>query len=212
MPRTARIEEPIGKSSPLPDISQQVNSNGPDQWEVLFAIGQLNSANDRLKEAQTLRKRCRSALKLRGHSLDALDWGIKEKGLDDGTTLAKWKERQRVAQFMGLPIGAQVTFFETPQGNGLSQQSVNDKAFNDGKERGVMGLNPDDQAYPPLTPEGSEHRRGWNEGQDILKVRFTKMNADMAAAEAAKAAKNAKKNGADDDEDEPDDAGDEALN
>ena len=200
MPRTAKIEEPAGKSHPLPDLSSAVaQSNGPDREEFLFMVGQIAKAEEALKAARDAKKKLRSHFKLRGVDLEQMDRAIDELEREDGTTVDNLRTFKRYCEFLGLPIGSQMTLFDMPQSNGMSQQSLLKHAAEEGYARGVMGKNPDDQAYPPLSPEGQEHMRGWSDGQGVLKEKFIKLSEAMADAEKEKADKKAKKAKSEDD-------------
>ena len=118
---------------------------------------------------------------------------IDELEREDGTTVDNLRTFKRYCEFLGLPVGSQMQLFDAPQGNGMSQQSLLKHAAEEGYARGVMGKNPDDQAYPPLSPEGQEHMRGWSDGQGVLKEKFIKLSEAMADAEKEKADKKAKK-------------------
>lgn len=192
MVKTARIEEPVGKSNPLPDLSK-LESNGPGREDELFAIGQLKAINEKLAGVQLERKRLRNAFKIRGHSLDALDWGIEEEKRKDGTETNKWRGRIRIAQFMGLPIGSQVSFLDTMNGLAPTDSDLLQQAHDEGYARGIKGDFPDEQAFPPMTQEGEHHRRGWDEGQKVHQKKFVEISDTMNAADKAKADKAAKK-------------------
>lgn len=190
MARTARIEEPAGKSHPLPDLSgAAAPTNGPDREEFLFMVGQIARANEALKAARDAKKKLRSHFKLRGVDLEQMDLAIAEKEREDGTTVDNLRTFKRYCEFLGLPIGSQMQLFDSPQGNGVSHETILKKAYADGYERGVMGKNPDTQAYPEMMPEGQEHMRGWSDGQDVLKAKFVRLSEAMAAEEKAKADK-----------------------
>lgn len=206
MAQTAKI--PTSRGKVLPDMTApQPGTNGPGRDEVLFMMGQFLAAQSAIKVAQNANKRLRAQAKLRGFNLEQFDRAIAERERDDGTTVENLKEFKRYCEFMGLPIGSQITLFDDPQtGGAFSEEQLLKRAYEEGYELGVMGRPADEQAYPPMTPEGNEHARGYNAGKDVNNQKFIKLNEDLAAADAAKSAKKAKKNGSA--APEPDDEGD----
>lgn len=204
MAQTAKI--PTSRGKVLPDMTApQPGANGPGRDEVLFMMGQFLAAQAAIKVAQNANKRLRAQAKLRGFNLAQFDLAIAERERDDGTTIDNLKEFKRYCEFMGLPVGSQISLFDDPQTKSeFSEEALLKRAYDEGYELGVMGRNPDEQAYPPMTPEGQEHLKGLNAGKQVNNEKFIKLNEDLAAADAAKAAKKAKKNGhaeADEDDD-----------
>lgn len=207
MAQTAKI--PTSRGKVLPDMTApQPGDNGPGRDEVLFMMGQFLAAKAAMKVAQNANKRLRAQAKLRGFNLEQFDRAIEEREREDGTTLENLKVFKRYCEFLGLPVGSQISLFDDPQGSTeFSEEALLKRAHSEGYELGVMGKNADEQAYPPMTPEGQEHLKGWNAGQDVLKAKFAKLNEDLAAADTAKTAKKTKKKngkGADADGEETD--------
>lgn len=176
MVKTAQIKEPEGKRHPLPDLSKLV-SNGPGREDTLFAVGQLKRVDAELELAKAKRKKLRNFLKIQGHSLDSLDWNISEERRRDGTETAKWRERVRVAQFMNLPIGTQVSFIENPAAAAAPNEDAMKRAYDEGFELGIKGEFPDEQKWIPLTVEGGQHRSGWDDAQKTYRDKFEALNA-----------------------------------
>lgn len=192
-----------------PDLTKSatVGSNsGPTREEGLFFAGQIDAADEKVKAAQKFRKSVRSQAKLAGIDLEQLDKARKERDREDGTTLNQLRSFQTYCGWFGLPLGQQMQLFDMPQKKGAhSQEAVLKKARDSGYERGLMGLQPDEQAYPPMTPEGQEHAAGWGEGQKINHEKFLRLNEKISEQEAAKAAKRAAKKAAGEDDDEGED-------
>lgn len=204
MAKRAKIDH---KTKVLPDISgtsaAMGSNSGPTREELLFYIGQSDGADEKIKAAQKFKKSVRQQAKLSGIDVEQMDRARKERDLNDGTTIHQLRTFQTYCAHLDLPIGAQIELFDAPQQKGAhSQEAVLKKARRTGYERGLMGLQPDEQAYPPMTEEGGEHAAGWGEGQKINHDKFLKLNEDIAWAEAAKAAKRAAKKSKDDDADE----------
>lgn len=219
MPVTARIEKP--ERTVHPDLTKKVfdGTNRPDKAETLFAIGQIEAKMKKVEEAKLELKTLRSGLVLRGHSLDALDHNIKMRDQEDKTTEDQLRERIRVARFMELPYGFQVSFLDEQFEAAPSKDDLMKRAYDEGYELGIMAKDPDEQKWLPVSAEGQEHQRGWREGQAVnlskLKDLETGISeADKAAAkekadkEAAKAAKKAKKEAKGKKKDEPADTAD----
>lgn len=191
MPETARISDPA-KDKVLPDLSGRVGDNGPDRDEYLFLVGRMLDAEAKLAEARDHRKKMRQAAKLRGLDLQIVDLVEKMREEEDDTHFTRFKTIQRYAQYRNLPIGFQMKLFDEGFG-GPSEQDLHQKAYESGRELGILGKNPDDQAYPPVLPEGQEHMRGWHDGQKVLHEKFLKLNADADAPEEKPAKKRGRK-------------------
>lgn len=195
LPKTAHMDSP--KPDQIkPDLSQQPKpgDNGPSREDLLFFAGQIRLADEKCTETRDARKKLRQAAVLRGIQLNMLDWVMKVAEEDDDTILDNLRTFKSYAQAFDLPIGSQLDLFGTP-GSGSAQANggVSEKAFRSGYQRGVAGLGPDDQAYPPMTVEGQEHMRGWSDGQKVNHEKLLKLNAEAKAADEAKAAKKAAK-------------------
>ena len=214
MVATARIEQNPKKSRPLPDLtaSGKIDSNGPGKEDTLFAASQLKRMEAEKAALVLKHKRIRTGLKLQGHVLKDIEHNIAEEKLQDGTGLNTLKNRARIARFMGLPIGHQVTFTDVLTGAAPSQEELYQQAYDDGYRRGVGDGFPDEQAYPAMTQEGEHHRRGFDAGKEVNNKKFVELNKLVETAEAERAAKLAAKNGGEDDDDgdEPDEAEEEA--
>lgn len=191
MPKTAVIDPPTPDRI-KPDLTAEKHGdNGPSNDDILFFRGQFISHKEKIKEAQALNKKMRQAAKNRGIDVMELDWLIKVADQEDDTELERLRTRKKYAQAAGLPLGWQMDLFDSPgNDNGRAPaEALIEKAKRDGYERGVMGLFPDEQAYPPALPEGQEHMRGWNDGQQVNFEKLRKLNDDIAAEKEAKEAK-----------------------
>lgn len=190
LPRTATLKEHEGRT--LPDLSAKTEtkkeSNGPDRDEFLFAIGHQKKLQQAVDDAKAAMKKFRNHLKLRGFNLAMMDVAIDEAGREDGTTITNMRDLKRYYEFMGLPIGHQFSLFDTPQAANANTDLF-EKAFTEGRERGIRGEFADEQKWPPMTPEGQEHMRGWNEGQETHRAKFTALEESFAEADKAALAK-----------------------
>lgn len=196
MVKRAKIDH---KPKVLQDITDKpaagIGDNGVSRDTCLFFVGQLKAADKILADARAERKKLRSTMKLQGIDLEILDKVLSLQKQEDTTNLLQQKTLKRYAEFLGMPLGSQMQLFDSPQsGVSFSQEAILKKAYDEGRERGLMGQNPDYQAYPEISPEGQEHTRGWNEGQESLASRIKDLKSIQAAEEKARAAKRAAKN------------------
>lgn len=206
MVSTARIEANPKKERPLPDLSSgKIDSNGPGKDDTLFAVSQLKSMEAEKAALQLKHQRIRRGLKLKGHVLKDIEHNIAEEELQDGTSLDTLKNRARIARFMGLPIGYQVSFVDVLNGGEPTQEEIYQKAYDDGYRRGVGNGFPDEQAYPPMTQEGEHHVRGFDAGMKVNSDKFLELNKLVEDAEAKRAKKAAKPANGEDDGDEEED-------
>ena len=165
MAETARLTDPLDGARVLPD---KTIGNGPTRDDLLFFMGQFRSADAKIAEAKAIRKRFRSRAKLLGIDLQQFDLAIHQFDLEDDTTLDQLKTFKRYCEMLELPIGSQMQLFDTPNSEAPSQEGLLKKAYQSGYDNGLLGKNPDEQAYPPMTPEGQEHLKGWNDAQNVL--------------------------------------------
>lgn len=200
MPRTARLKQHEGRT--LPDLAKpdpKPDSNGPDDDEILFSSGQHKKMHQAIDDARAVLKKFRSHLKLRGFNLTMMDRAMKDAEREDEATLSNMRDLQRYGKALRVPVHFQYSLFEEPLAAN-SNDALMTRAFTDGRERGIKGEFPDDQKWPPLTPEGQEHQRGWSEGQAVNLAKLKSLDEALAEQDklaAAKAAKKAKKDAED---------------
>lgn len=189
MPRTAQIDH---KSNKIPDLTQPENGgfNGPSREDFLFFSGRLAAADKDIKEAKDRRKKLRQFFANQGVNLAMMDEALAERSREDGTTISNMRELKRYYGYLGLPIGKQLDIFDQPAGNAVA---VEEQAYEEGKELGIKGMNPDDQKWLPTTPEGQAHQRGWNDGQAVLLAKIQTLSDGLQEVENAEAAAKAEK-------------------
>jgi ribosome modulation factor len=187
---------------PLPEDGQTVrpalneNSNGPDRDEFLFLMGQNDKADEDVKVANAQKKKIRQHIMNRGVDLEMADQARKERDKKDNTTVLKLQKFAQYAKFFGLPVGSHIKLFDGPASAAeavAAENTLLEKAYDEGRELGIRGKSPDEQKWLPTTPEGQEHLRGWNDGQDVLKQKLLAMNSEIADGEASKASQLAQK-------------------
>jgi hypothetical protein len=149
--------------------------NGASRDDLLFFRGRMRKDEEDLQAAKKQRKKTRQRAELAGIELEVLDMARQLEDEDSNTTLRRMQTLQRYTEFLGLAIGTQLSFLTGADAR-QPQEDEYEHAYRDGRDRGLEGLPPDDQAYPPLSPLGIEHMKGWNEGQDENKRRLMEMN------------------------------------
>jgi hypothetical protein len=90
---------------------------------------------------------------------------------------AEVERKQRIARWLGLPVGAQVEF------NFIDRTPVDDRAFDAGKVAGMEGKD----CKPPASVHAPEKwTEGWHAGQAVLMSAFTKVKAAAGEEDASK--------------------------
>lgn len=195
MPKTAKIDKPKGKvhkdkTAPPPPAGASeatASSNGPDRDEILFMRGRFNAQKVKLKAEQQAWKKLRSVAKLRGFNLQQFDAAIAESELDDGTTLFNMKDFKTYCEAFDLPISYQFKLFDDPTDKAaFSEEYKLKRAYQDGYQDGLMGKDQDQQKYLPITAEGQEYLRGWNDGQAVLLAKIGKLEIEIKSSDKPK--------------------------
>lgn len=81
------------------------------------------------------------------------------------SSIAKLKQ---YAEWMNVPLGKQLTIFDTKPSSILSSSEMSDRAYQAGRALGLTGKNPDEQAYPADNEHHQRHLEGWHDGQKVL--------------------------------------------
>jgi hypothetical protein len=197
MPELAKIPDLLEGSTIHKDLTPK--SNGPDKSSWLFMVGEQERLQAEVKAAQKKLKTHNQFMTNRGVDLEETKEALAERERRDKTTLQKLQKRCMYMEYLGLPIARQIKLFDEPDNEPTSAHSdktLIDRAGDEGFELGISGKNPDEQKYPPFTPEGQAHLARWNEGQDVHKAKFLEMNEEKAREEAAKAKERADKDAA----------------
>lgn len=170
------------------------HNSGQSREEYLFFVGQMRAVEKKEKDLKAEKKRLRSNIKLRGYSIGAMVEAMKEQDRQDGTTIKEMKILKTYYEWMDLPIGHQMQLFDDPQvGKSFDQEAILKRAYQEGFDLGIQGLNSDRQKYPPMTPEGREHDKGWNDAQDRYRSRIKDLSQSNAEAASKAAARRAAK-------------------
>jgi hypothetical protein len=157
-----------------------------DRDTILFFYGQLEEKVKAKKAAAKAEAAVRKQFANTGVTLNIFDTMVRLSQQDDPDAVQKFfDEFVYLADVFSQPVGAQLGLFE---GAGNPADAMK-KAFASGRDLGLRGKNPDDQAYPQNTDLGQEHYRGWQDGQEVQRQKFLQVNQEAREAEAAKEAK-----------------------
>ena len=159
---------------PKPDLSKAI-SNGPSREDGLFMLGQFLAYQKAIDAANTLKRHTRSRAKNMGLNLKEFDKAVAEREREEGTTLGGIADFKTYCGWFDLPIAKQVSISSAPQ-----QEDLVDfikMAYESGYANGIMGLDPDWQAYPKGTQESESHLQGIAAGQKVLHDKFVAHSA-----------------------------------
>ena len=168
------------------DLSRKSNEF-PDFDAILFHAGRLAETFKVKQEATRAHTKARNIFKATGITIATFDMVERIAEQEDPKAALDKYVREMLhiaAAFAVVPVGRQVDLFD----GAASVLGDMEKAYSEGRARGIMGLSPDDQAYNPGTDLGNEHLRGYNDGQEVLQQRFLAMNAQAAEEDAKKKA------------------------
>lgn len=155
----------------------------PDEQRALFVHHRTrwNEYLAKKKLADDFKKEIVRDLKNDGFSVN--DMKIADKLVDDEDKIRdEVEQRLRVAAWLGMPMGTQLSMFTEPDRTPLVE-----RAFEDGKTAGLEGR----PRKPPFSPENPGYEQwmnGFYEGQKILGAKFAGDNKAAADAVADGAA------------------------
>ena len=177
---------PKKRGRPKKQAALNLGHNKPeltdDEKRALFLHhkGLFEKAKAGEAAAQAERKRVEAKAKAEcgKEAVADIKTAIELEAINGKTALtAEIERKHRVARWIGLPVGAQPSFFET------DRRPSDETAYDDGKAAGMAG-------EPRKPPQGTIDARwidGWNDGQAILASAFGKVDP----AKAPKAEKTA---------------------
>lgn len=160
-------------------------SNGVDADTVLVFLGKIASEEAKVALAK---KRLNKVWKL------AINSGIVRKDLelvrkfadqDADTVLGTLQRIKQYAQWLDVPIGSQLSLFEIPSSSILSSDELGERAHRAGYVAGVMGKDPDKDAYPADNEHHQRHMEGWHSGQAVLLARIQPIDIAMESESKA---------------------------
>lgn len=191
MPKTG---EPVGgkvhKATTEPpasgaDVVQLRPTNGASRDDILFYRGRLEAIGEEKKALRLKEKKLKQSMALKQIDIGILEMVMADSRLKDDTILERHQKYQRYAEYLGLPIGAQMSLTLVP---GPARDPL-EKARRDGYEAGIMGKDLDEQAYPPITDEGQAARKAWNEGQAKNLAKIKELEAEPEIGKGGKGSK-----------------------
>jgi hypothetical protein len=152
---------------------------------ILYFAGKLQQTSAAKKLASKAHDLNRKHLKNAGVTMQVFDVAVKLSELDDPEAISAYiKELLHIAGAFSAPIGTQITLFDGP----ASALSAVDQSEKEGYQRGLMGLNIDDQKYHVNTDLGRAHEAGWSRGQKVLQDKFVAQNEKIRQEEVEKQA------------------------
>lgn len=181
MPELARIPDPL-KGATIHQLPAVGHNSMLDRDQFLFLRGQLMLVDAEMDTVKKKRKTLRQHLENNGVALEELDDANRFADMESDTVLAKLQRQVQYAQWMGLPLGHQVSFLDMPP-SAVAAKSLTDTAYDDGYRLGLLGKNVDDQKWLPMSSEGMRHQEGWTDGQAVLQKKFIDLNRSMAQVE-----------------------------
>jgi len=183
-PKKAAAKPDISGGAPPPAKRTKKGDNLPDQATVLFFVGRLKSAQTGIDAAKTIMKRVRKQAINAGIVMEDLKEEMAFAELSPEDLADKLARRARYAEYLGNPLGHQFTLFK-PGSSVLSHKDLQERAFQSGFARGVMGESLDGEAYPGNSEYYASHVNGWESGQKVLLDKIERLEPSKAAAPPA---------------------------
>lgn len=143
-------------------------SNAADAETVLLFVGQYKKQMDKVAAEKKIAGKIKKLAINSGIVWKDLELVLKYAELEPETVLDNWTRQKKYAEFLGLPIGKQLALFEVPTSSIMSSSERGVVAFNAGRALGIMGQNPDTQAFPVDNEHHQRHMEGWHDGQKVL--------------------------------------------
>lgn len=163
-------------------------TNGVDSETVLVFVGRLLKQREKVAAEKKVEAKIKKLGITAGIVWKDLEAVLKYAELEPETVLDGLTRQKQYADFLGLPIGKQLTLFEVPTSSIMSSSERGDVAFKAGRALGLMGRDPDTQAYPVGNGHHQRHLEGWHEGQRVLLDRIVPidiaLNADGKAQDS----------------------------
>ena len=141
-------------------------SNGIDAESFLVWVGKIRQEDALFQMAKKRRDKVRKLAKNAGVQMAELDRALKDADKDPDIVLRSLSTYQQYSAWLDAP-GRQMTLFEIPNSALLSHEERQQKADRSGYTLGLMGRNPDTEAYPVDHEFHQLHMEGWHRGQKI---------------------------------------------
>lgn len=160
------------------------DNSQPDGDTVLFFAGQFRRAIAKTQAAQKAFKDVKKAANGAGIVVAELLEIMREQDLEPETLAQRAARRFAYGNALGVKTGIQLTLFDQPISSIPTHTEKSDRAYRAGYAAGIMGDDPDRQAYPVDNEHHQNHMQGWHDGQKVLLDRIGPINDLFTAAEA----------------------------
>ena len=178
-PRTGTRRKVLKDETAKP--AELAKSNGPDPDTVLMWHGLLKADQAAVDAAKKrLAKRWKLAIN-DGIVREDLQRALKLGDMAPEQAFEKVQREQFYAKVLGLPIGHQMSLFDVPQSAIPTHGEMSERAKKSGYARGLMGENPDGDAYPAGHDHHQAHMEGWHAGQAVLLDRIKPIEIAMSS-------------------------------
>lgn len=168
------------KTQPPPRVVTP-QDNGPSDDVILVFAGQLLEVRADMVALRKVEKKIKQRMINAGISVGEMNEAIKLTELGPDAVADRFKKLLRYSKALGAPIGTQLSFFTEPGAKTESFEDQLKKAFDWGRTLSLLGKGPDEQMYPPNTPLGQEHLKGWQDGQQVRYAELTRNSEEEAA-------------------------------
>lgn len=188
------------KTKPRTPVTPAHN-DGPSDDVILVFAGELISVRADKAALNKVEKKIKQRMTNAGITVAEMDEAIKLTEIGPDAVAERFKKLLRYSRVLGAPIGTQLSFFTDPDQKAPAYEDELKKAYDWGRTLSLLGKGPDEQMYPPNTPLGQEHLKGWNDGQKVRHEQLMRNSEEEAARvkkldeekKAKAAAKDAKK-------------------
>lgn len=160
-----------------------VGSNELDAESFLVWVGKLRQEDAMFQIARKRRDKVRKLAKNSGVEMGVLDRVLKDADKDPDIVLRSMSTYKLYSEWLDAP-GRQLSLFEIPSSAMLSHDERAEKAKRAGYVNGLMGKNPDTEAYPVDHEFHQLHLQGWHDGQKILLERIQPIEFAIGSEEA----------------------------
>lgn len=168
-----------------PDKTPKVvepTDNGLDAESFLVWVGKLRQENALFEIARKRHDKVRKLAKNSGMEMGILDRVLKDADKDPDIVLRAMATYKQYSEWLDAP-GRQMSLFEIPNSSMLSHEERAEKASRTGYTLGLMGKDPDTQAFPADNEFHQLHMEGWHKGQKILLDKIQPIDISINAAD-----------------------------
>lgn len=155
-------------------------SNQLDAESFLVWVSKLQDEDALFQKARKRRDKVRKLAKNAGLELQIADRVIKDADKDPDVVLRFLSTYKQYSDWMQAP-GQQISLFDLPNSALLTHKEREEKARRAGYTNGLLGKDPDSQAYPVDHEFHQIHMEGWHAGQKINLDRIQPINIAIEA-------------------------------